>query len=134
MANPTMKYSRQREAIRRFLLSRKDHPTADAVYENVRQDFPHISLGTVYRNLSLMVERGEAIKVPGIDGFDHFDGTTTPHYHFICEHCRAIIDLEFAPTEQLNLDVGRKFDGEITSHQAFFYGKCAECANRHPLR
>ena len=46
-----LKYSRQREAIKEFLMTRKDHPTADVVYMNVRQEFPNISLGTVYRNL-----------------------------------------------------------------------------------
>ena len=77
-----MKYSRQREAIRNFLCSRKDHPTAEVVYENLRKEYPKISLGTVYRNLSLLVELGEAIKFPGLDGQDHFDGNAMPHYHF----------------------------------------------------
>ena len=56
MEKANMKYSRQREAIRTFLCSRKDHPTAAVVYECLRNDFPKISLGTVYRNLSLLVE------------------------------------------------------------------------------
>ena len=45
-----LKYSRQRESIKEFLMTRKDHPTADVVYENVRKIYPNISLGTVYRN------------------------------------------------------------------------------------
>ena len=49
-----LKYSRQRESIKEFLRSRTDHPTADTVYENLRQIYPNISLGTVYRNLSLL--------------------------------------------------------------------------------
>lgn len=50
---PALKYSRQREAIKSFLMTRKDHPTADVVYHSLRADFPNISLGTVYRNLTL---------------------------------------------------------------------------------
>ena len=47
----TLKYSRQRESIKASLMSRKDHPTADAVYASIREEFPNISLGTVYRNV-----------------------------------------------------------------------------------
>ena len=48
-----LKYSRQRESIKNYLYGREDHPTADMVYMDMRQEFPNISLGTVYRNLSL---------------------------------------------------------------------------------
>ena len=49
-----LKYSRQRQAVWDFIRERKDHPTASVVYEGVRQVFPNISLGTVYRNLMLL--------------------------------------------------------------------------------
>lgn len=58
-----LKYSRQRESIKEFLRSRTDHPTADTVYENLRQIYPNISLGTVYRNLSLLSDIGEIRKL-----------------------------------------------------------------------
>lgn len=127
MTAKTMKYSRQREAVRAFLMSRKDHPTAEVVYNNLREQFPHISLGTVYRNLSLLVELGEINKFPGMDGFDHFDGNVTPHYHFICENCNAVIDLAMPKLDYINNEAERGFDGTITGHSAFFYGKCAKC-------
>ena len=53
------KYSRQRELIKEFLMTRKDHPTADIIYQNVRNENPNISLGTVYRNLTLLAKDGE---------------------------------------------------------------------------
>ena len=58
-----VKFSRQREAIRNNLAHRYDHPTADMVYQDIRREFPHISLGTVYRNLSLLAENGEIQKI-----------------------------------------------------------------------
>ena len=58
-----LKYSRQRESIKACLMGRKDHPTADAVYSSIREEFPNISLGTVYRNLNLLVELGEIQKL-----------------------------------------------------------------------
>ena len=56
-----IKYSRQRESIVNFLASRTDHPTAETIYQNIKKEFPNISLGTVYRNLSLLEEIGEII-------------------------------------------------------------------------
>ena len=58
-----LKYSKQRESIKLFLAERKDHPTADVIYLNIREQFPHISLGTVYRNLALLSELGEIKKL-----------------------------------------------------------------------
>ena len=58
------------------------HPTADMVYLHVKETFPNISLGTVYRNLNLLADMGEIIKIPTPDGADRFDGCTKPHYHF----------------------------------------------------
>ena len=58
MAN--LKYSRQREAIKDYLSSVTTHPTADTVYMHIKEEFPNISLGTVYRNLNLLADIGEA--------------------------------------------------------------------------
>lgn len=128
MTVATMKYSRQREAIRTFLCSRRDHPTAEVVYENLRKEYPRISLGTIYRNLSLLVELGEATKFPGLDGLDHFDGNPEPHYHFICNECNSVLDLDFPNIEDLNTSANKNFDGIITGHSAYFYGKCKNCS------
>ena len=58
-----LKYSRQREAIKNYLQSREDHPSADMVYDGIRGEFPNISLGTVYRNLSLLSDLGEKVRI-----------------------------------------------------------------------
>ena len=58
-----LKYSRQRESIKHYLMTTKEHPTADTVYMHVKKEFPNISLGTVYRNLNLLTDIGEAIKI-----------------------------------------------------------------------
>ena len=82
MAN--LKYSKQRETIKEYLRSTTEHPTADMVYDKVRETFPNISLGTVYRNLNLLVNEGEAIRISCGDSSERFDGNTSNHYHFMC--------------------------------------------------
>ena len=61
----------------------RHHPTADTVYAGIKAEFPNISLGTVYRNLSLLVELGEIAKISTGDGPDRFDCNTKPHSHLI---------------------------------------------------
>ncbi len=122
-----VKYSRQREAVREYLKSTYEHPTAEIVYENLRKTNPKISLGTVYRNLTFLVEQGEAIKVIGADGYDHFDAKTTPHYHFICRKCNSIIDMDMPILPTLNKKAMEHFGGTIDSHELTYFGICEKC-------
>ena len=96
-----VKYSRQRQMIYNFLMTRKDHPTADVVYRNVREEFPNISLGTVYRNLTLLADMGEIQRLQVGDGVDHFDADTSKHCHFICSNCSAVTDMQLDCLEEL---------------------------------
>ncbi|OLA90802.1 MAG: transcriptional repressor [Roseburia sp. 40_7] len=125
-----IKYSRQRECIKQFLASRHDHPTAETVYLNVKQDFPNISLGTVYRNLSLLTELGEIQKISTGIGPDRFDGNPAPHYHFFCRKCGCVMDLDMEGIDHINILAGSQFDGEIEGNITYFYGKCANCLKK----
>lgn len=125
----SVKFSRQRECIKNYLMSRKDHPTADMVYEAVRQEYPNISLGTVYRNLNFLVEYGDIIKIRCDESCDRFDANTSKHYHFICRNCGRVIDLEMIPVDHIDVLAGEHFSGVIEGHQAFFYGLCEVCKN-----
>lgn len=122
-----IRYSKQREAIRTYLLSTKSHPTAETVYNNIKNEHPRISLGTVYRNLNLLVEQGEALRLDCGDGVDHFDGDTRPHYHFACRGCGCVMDLEMDPIDHIDQIAGAGFDGEIQGHRVLFYGLCPDC-------
>ena len=122
-----LKYSKQRESIKNFLVTRYAHPTAETVYLNIRKEFPNISLGTVYRNLNLLAEIGEIQKLsPGI-GPDRFDGNPAPHYHFICRHCGCVMDLTVSGLDHITILAGQDFDGEIEGHITYFYGACPSC-------
>lgn len=127
-----LKHSRQREMIKEFLMTRKDHPTADVVYMNVRQQNPNISLGTVYRNLTLLSDIGEIQKLRVGDGVDHFDADISPHYHFVCSECGSVIDLDMDSIENINQVAADRFDGQIAGHVTYFYGTCGHCMKKTP--
>lgn len=122
-----MNYSRQREAIISFLKTRRDHPTAEIIYQNVRKDYPRISLGTVYRNLSLLSERGDILRLQVGDGIDHFDYDTSPHSHFVCKECGAVLDLQIKSFDEIYGLVPSDFGGKIDGHVTYFYGTCPNC-------
>ena len=124
-----VKYSRQRQAIIDYLCSTKEHPTAETVYTNVRIQYPNVSLGTVYRNLNLLAEEGEILRLTCGDGSDRFDGNPKPHYHFLCNSCGRVIDLNIEPMNHIDVLAAANFDGTIEGHTVLFNGKCEICKN-----
>ena len=125
-----VKYSRQRQLIHSFLMTRKDHPTADIVYQNVRQEYPNISLGTVYRNLTLLADRGEILRLQVGDGVDHFDADTSLHCHFVCSDCGGVTDMQLDCMNEMLADARRNFDGRVERQTTCFYGLCGKCLDK----
>ncbi|MBE5961016.1 MAG: transcriptional repressor [Lachnospiraceae bacterium] len=129
----TIKYSRQRESIKNYLAHTKEHPTADMIYMKIRESFPNISLGTVYRNLNLLAEQGEIRKLSCGDGCDHFDGDISPHYHFVCNHCNCVMDLNMPSLDHIDTLASANFAGKITNHSVLFSGLCPDCLAKEKL-
>lgn len=124
----TLKYSRQREAIKEFLIHRTDHPTADTIYDQIRETYPNISMGTVYRNLALLEKIGEIKKITtGAGAADHFDGNITPHNHFVCTTCHRVMDLEMDNIDFIKETAAKNFPGTIDNYITHFYGTCKDC-------
>lgn len=124
----TTKRSKQREAIKNFLYGRKDHPTAEFIYQNLREELPNLSLGTVYRNLALLEQLGEICRISCGDSSDHFDYNTKPHHHFICRQCHCVQDIPIDNLDFLTTLASANFNGNIEGYHAHFYGLCKECA------
>lgn len=124
-------YSRKREAILKTLRSTKSHPTADWVYQQLKPTFPDLSLGTVYRNLSRFKEDGTIVSVGVVDGQERFDADTSPHSHFICVGCGAVLDVEEGFMDpQADGMVSRINHVQVLSHQVLFRGYCAACMEK----
>lgn len=107
-----MKYSHQREVIKTVVNKYRIHPTAEEVYSIVKQDLPHISLATVYRNLNLLVSIGEVRRLTMPDGTYRFDGDLSYHQHAVCENCGSIFDFSiempsFNELKDINFSINR---------------------------
>ena len=125
------KQFRKRNAILAYLRETKTHPSAEMVYNHLKPEFPDLSLGTVYRNLAMFKERGEAISLGTVNGVERFDGNTEPHVHFICTDCADVADLpQIAVPEELNNEVTRQTGGHIDMCQLTFVGHCQQCSTK----
>ena len=122
-------YSRKREAILLKIQSTTCHPTAEWVFQELKDEFPDLSLGTVYRNIALFKADG-LIKSVGTDsGKERFDGRNHPHGHFVCRICGEIFDFDLpqagagitAHLEQHNIAA------QVEKIDIVVYGTCANC-------
>lgn len=124
----TQNYSRKRQAIYELLLSTKEHPSAEWIYNNLKLEYPDLSLGTVYRNLKVLEENGSVRSVAVVDGRERYDALMSPHSHFVCNKCKRVVDVFFSKavpelTEYLNIE-GVK---EINSFSLIYCGICDKC-------
>ena len=122
--------TKQREVILRVLRSTRCHPTADWVYQQVRKELPRISLGTVYRNLRILTQSGQAQELRYSRSYSRFDGTPTNHYHFVCERCGRVDDVPMPVQEKLDRAVEQLMEVQVRLHRLEFYGTCGDCRRR----
>lgn len=99
-------FSEKREAIYSLIRNTKTHPSAEWVYQQLKDKYPNISLGTVYRNMAMFVEQGLIVSIGTVNGRERFDADTSLHAHFICDECEAVIDLDYLPYDRELDDFG----------------------------
>lgn len=127
MKNTTMRMTEQRALILKILRSTKSHPTADWIYQEARKSLPNISLGTVYRNLRLLSASGEIMELDYGSGFSRFDGNPKNHYHFLCQQCGRMYDIDLKVFADLDDLVEKTLGVKVKEHRLEFYGICREC-------
>ncbi len=124
---PPLRMTPQRSIILEVLRSVNSHPTADELYEMVREKLPHISLGTVYRNLEIMASAGIIRKLETAGTQKRFDGIVENHYHVRCVHCGRVDDLPVKSIKAIDDAVVGVTDYQILSHRLEFAGFCPRC-------
>ena len=124
-----MRYSKQRDLVYEIVKNSHDHPTADIIYLKAREEMPNISLGTVYRNLTELVESNQILRVIVPGDSDHFDHTLINHSHFLCKECKCVTDLNKVDVDDLITTIEKNNKVKILSNQISFIGICPKCQN-----
>lgn len=118
-----MRYSEQRDIIYNFVLSSYDHPSALDIYSSLKGDYPKLSLGTVYRNLNILVSKGLIKRIEVSDGYDRFDKTLMEHTHLLCVKCNKMSDVELSFKDIIN----KEYSFKVISYNSLFRGICNKC-------
>ena len=116
----------QRLAIFEQLMGRKDHPSAEMIFNDIKDDFPSLTLVTVYNTLQKLESTNLCIKVNPLHTSARYDGNTALHQHLACTHCKKIIDIhDVAVSVELPELISEKY--KIVDQSLIFYGTCLEC-------
>ncbi|MGL5756973.1 MAG: Fur family transcriptional regulator [Paraclostridium sp.] len=124
-----MKFSKQRELILNAVKDNTVHPTADFIYDYLKKDNHNLSLGTVYRNLSQLVNHGfiQKVSMPGLP--DRFDANVIEHNHMICDICGNIQDIHCDILKKIPNIISDELNLEIISCNVILRGICENCKN-----
>ena len=121
------RFSRKREAIYACLCATRQHPSADWIHQQLRPQFPDLSLATVYRNLSQLKDAGLIQSVGVVDGQERFDADLRPHSHFVCTACHLVQDLEIQLPEDLIAQAEAATGCTVTGTSLRLTGLCPKC-------
>ena len=110
------------------MASSNGHPSAAYLYDQLRDQFPTTSPGTVYKTLNLLKNLDEVLELGFSDDDNRYDGSKPhPHPHLVCVRCRTIMDAEISMPENLVHNVAQQSGYQVVSHRLDFYGLCPEC-------
>ncbi|MDD5952319.1 MAG: transcriptional repressor [Oscillospiraceae bacterium] len=118
--------SKQRQLILEAVMGRHDHPTADQIYMQVREQDEKISRGTVYRNLGLLSDSGKITDVQ-LSTADRYDSRLDRHYHLYCVQCGRVFDAPLPYHAEDDAQVTAETGFAVRCHHVLFEGVCPEC-------
>jgi Fur family peroxide stress response transcriptional regulator len=122
-----LKLTPQRIAVYEMLKSTKSHPSAEAIYNTIKVQYPTMSLATVYKTLKTLVEVGLVQELNVGEGNFRYDANAQVHPHIICQNCSRVDDIEGADLSVINDIVKEHTDYKVLSNKTYFYGLCADC-------
>lgn len=125
------KITPQRIAIVKIIAKSIGHPSVEDIYEQIKIDFPTMSLATVYRNIVLIKSLGEVLELGFPDGSNRYDGNKPyPHPHVICLKCKRIVDPDLDSLEDMTKEVAEETNFKILNHRLDFFGICSDCLQK----
>ena len=124
------KITPQRLAICKLMLSSKDHPSAEQIYQEVKKTYPTISLATVYLTLDLLRNLGLVQELGFSDRSSRYDPNNAPHINIICPQCGKIYDLEATSVKKLLAQIVAETGLTPLRQRLDLYALCDKCSKK----
>lgn len=122
-----LKRTKSRELILDILENSKEPMNADEIFLKVRK-LHELNFSTVYRTLSVLLEKSILLKNTGVDGKAYFQINNHTHNHYlVCYKCHKRIPIDACPLEEMGEELMKKTGFHITGHNLEFMGECREC-------
>lgn len=119
----------QRQIVLNAVNALTTHPTPDEIYEYINKSYPFVSKSTVYRNLNILADKGEILRINIPNAADRYDFNTNVHYHIVCNQCGRVDDIELKEINIVSDKITDSFGYDIEGYTIIFYGYCPECKN-----
>ena len=119
--------TKQRKLIYQIVKDSMSHLSAEEIFFRAKQVMPSISMGTVYRNLGLMVEDKELRKIPFKGKSDLFDATMYDHEHAVCVECGKVVDIFI---DDMKEKIKNSLDGDLQDYNLTINYICSDCLKK----
>jgi len=86
--------TKQRACVYGVILDKRDHPTADDIFDRVKKQLPGTSFATVYNCLETLVGCGLVRQVHMDRSPTRYCPNLSPHAHFKCKNTGKIYDIQ----------------------------------------
>lgn len=107
-----------------------NHPTAEMVYDRVKEKSAAISRATVYRVLNGLAKQGKILRLSG-EGADHYDHRVELHHHVQCVICGRVDDVAIRELGDVTALVTDDAGYQISGGALWFRGVCRDCQTTH---
>ncbi|MDO4300874.1 MAG: Fur family transcriptional regulator [Clostridia bacterium] len=123
-----LKVTPQRLAIYTYLVNTTSHPTVEIIYNHLKDDFPSMSLATVYKTVASLRDVHLIREFNVSEDSNRYDARTDIHSHLICTKCHKVFDY----LEDINIEknINRIQDCSgfaVDAYDISFYGVCENC-------
>lgn len=125
------RYSKQREVVLEVLKNTKIHPTSEQIFEMVKKKDSSISKSTVYRNISILLQKGDILKITMAIGPDRYDFIHEKHHHIVCKKCGKVYDFFYSIKQQQVIDeIEKQLNVQSDMDNIVIEGICCDCKDK----
>jgi Fur family ferric uptake transcriptional regulator len=122
----------QRLMILSAIESSSDHISAEEIYAQVADKYPHVNISTVYRNLELLKRLGMVYEINLGEGRIRYHSERRGHHHhLVCQNCGSVIDIDESTLSSLKDTLLRDYNFRAELRHVAIFGLCENCRQKN---